>query len=438
MTEFLNSEERIKKIYEIELDVNFGMWEAVIKANFPELVFPAEIAMSMLTQILIKDITNPFALVLIGPPSSGKTICINFFNKIAGFTYASDKFSPASFVSNAANVKKEDLPKVDLLPRIRYKMFLIRDFTTTLSKREEDLTELLGLMTRALDGQGLDTDTGIHGSRKVEGEYLFMMLAASTPIQPRVLKTMGNLGSRIFFLHMRGKEKNEEELAEQIISANASDKEKVCHVATRQFVHTLWFHNPDGINWKKDKDPKECILMIARAAKLLACLRGVINIWQDESVEGKFHHQEPNIEHPDRINQLFYNLARGHALIHGRSQITTDDLTVVLELAIDSAQIKRVRLFRALLDNSGSMTTSQVMEALKCSQTTALKEMEVLGILGICDLNKHDQYVVGRPENQLQLRAEWKWFISDECRALRRPSDKDESTGANLGSKSDN
>jgi len=163
--------------------------------------------LSIISQILIKEISNPFALVLVDVPSSGKTIAINFFDRIPELTYATDKFTPASFVSNASNVKKEDLKNIDLLPKLKYKMFLIRDLATIFSKRDDDLNECLGILTRVLDGEGLNTDTGVHGQRQYVGEYLFMILGASTPLPRKVWKMMGSLGSRLFFLNLGSKKK---------------------------------------------------------------------------------------------------------------------------------------------------------------------------------------------------------------------------------------
>lgn len=100
-------EGRFKQIPPPELPVSFQDWREVIEANFPGLVSPAEVCASVLAQILIQDVTNPFALVLIDVPSAGKTITINFFDGINGITHATDKFTPSSFVSNAVNVKKK-------------------------------------------------------------------------------------------------------------------------------------------------------------------------------------------------------------------------------------------------------------------------------------------------------------------------------------------
>jgi len=411
---------RIMRIEKLEREVSFSEWQETIKNNFPELLFPAEIGLSIISQLLIKEITNPFALVLVDVPSAGKTITINFFSEIEGLTYATDKFTPASFVSNATNVKREDLSKIDLLPRLKYKLFLIRDLSTIFSKREEDLNECLGLLTRVLDGEGLNTDTGVHGQRHYVGEFLFMILAGSTPIPPRVWKMMGNLGSRLFFLNMGVKEKSEEELAEQITTLAYKEKEKICRLTTKHFLQTLWQKNQNGIEWNKTQDKKEDKIIIARCARLLAKLRGVLNVWKDKSQEGEVYDYNYHvIEKPDRINQLFYNLCRGHAVVCGRTQINRDDLKLIVELAIDSSPTIRAKLFRKLLENNGVMKTSEVEIALQCSKPTALKEMETLKILGVCLIIQDGYGEVGEPEKTIHLSEDFKWFLTDECRAIR-------------------
>lgn len=404
---------RIAKCPVPENPVTFDAWADTISANFPDLCFAAETALSTLAQFLIKDITNPFALVLIDVPSSGKTIVINFFDDMPQLTYATDKFTPASFVSNAANVPKEMLDDIDLLPRIQYRLFLIRDLATLFSKREDDLNELLGILTRVLDGEGLNTDSGVHGQRQYNGEYLFMMLAASTPIPPRVMKAMGNLGSRLFFLSINSHGKDEDELAAQVADLSYKAKEKTCRLATRDFLYGLWNTYPQGIEWNKKADSIELLPIIARCAMLLASLRGVINVWHDD-FNGEFKYATPIIERPDRINQLFYNLARGHALVSGRTQIASEDLKAIVELCVDGAPSGRAKLFRKLIEHGGTMTTSEIEQELKCSKPAALNEMKTLVILGVCSLHENTG-----GDNKISLSEDFKWFLSHECRTIR-------------------
>src|SRR3989344_6493489 len=411
-----------KRVFEAPMgaDVTFAEWRETVQRNFPELVFPAEVSLAVVSQILITEITNPFALVLVDVPASGKTITLNFFAEIEGLSYATDKFTPASFVSNAANVKKKDLQEVDLLPRIQYKTLLVRDFATLFSKRDDDLAELMGLLTRVLDGEGLNTDSGVHGKRHYVGEYLFMMLGASTPIPPKVWKLMGALGSRLFFLRMNAQDKSEEELIEQLVTQTAKNKERECRTITKELLYTLWRKYPNGFDWDRAKDKKEFLAVIVRCAQLLAHLRGNINVWKEWDEEGRvYNYNPPTIEKPDRINQLLYNLARGHALVCGRTQINEDDLKLVIEIATDSAPTIRSKLFRKLLEKNGVMSTGEVEIALDCSKPTALKEMETLKFLGICYFASNSYGQVGEPEKEIHLVEAFKWFLGEECIRLR-------------------
>lgn len=406
---------RIEKCPAPEKTVSFDEWSNVVKANFPDLIFPAEVGLSVCAQTLIKDISNPFALVFIDVPSSGKTIVVNFFDDLPEITYSTDKFSAASFVSNAANVSKAELAQVDLLPRIQYRMFLIRDLAPLFAKRDEDLNESLGILTRVLDGEGLNTDSGVHGHRGYRGDYFFTLLAASTPIQPHVWKVMGNLGSRLLFLGVNSRNKDEGELANQLVDVAYKEKEKACREATRDLLYSLWGQYPAGVEWDKKADPQAVRAIITRCAMLLARLRGVVNVWQDDFMSTDYKFGTPLVEKPDRLNQQFYNLARGHALVSGRTQLSMDDVRPIVELCIDGAPTARARVFRLLIDRGGSLRTSEVEKALNCSKPTALKEMKTMQILGICT---YSELTMGQ-EYEITLIDDLAWFLGAEFQEMR-------------------
>jgi hypothetical protein len=140
--------------------LNFEQWQAVISDSFPAYTRPAEICASVFAQLLLNDVANPFALCLVDVPSSGKTITLNFFD-VPGLAYTSDSFTPASFVSHASNVKREELARVDLLPRIRYRVMIVRDLAPIFGAKEDELLKTMGILTRALDGEGLRIDSGV-------------------------------------------------------------------------------------------------------------------------------------------------------------------------------------------------------------------------------------------------------------------------------------
>jgi 5S rRNA maturation endonuclease (ribonuclease M5) len=403
---------RVAKVEAPENPVTIVEWREVVAKNFPALTRPAEVCASVVTQLLLNDVANPFALVLLDVPSSGKTITENFFD-VPRLSYTTDHFTPASLVSNACNVKREDLIKVDMLPRIRYKTLIVRDLAPIFGAKEDALLEMVGRLTRALDGEGLETDSGVHGQRGYKGDYLFMMLAGSTPLSPRVYKVLGTLGSRLFFLQLHSETKSHKQLVAQNRGKDRREKERLCREATDSLLRTLWASNPNGVDWNKEGDTDDCLLVVARCAELLASLRGTIQIWRSDH-DDSIGHSIPVIEQPDRINCLLYNLARGHALLCGRRQITQDDLWPVLEVTFDSASTSRAKLFRHLIEKDGTLKTPDVENLLKCTAPTARNEMEALAVLSVVD-----KIEITGHATIITLAERFNWFVEDECSLLR-------------------
>lgn len=401
--------------------IEIDEWRGIVGDHFPDLLFPAEAGLSVIGQLLIEDIKNPFALVYVDVPSSGKTIALNFFSTTKDLIYTTDNFTPASFVSHSANTKKAELERNDMLPQIRYKTVIVRDLAPIFAKREEDVQAMLGILIRVLDGEGLETNSGLYGKRGYVGDYLFMMLSASTPIRPKIWKAMGNLGSRLFFVNINGAEKDETTLANQLKNS-CRDKEILCREATEEFIKTLWNKYPKGVFWNKENDDPRLMQIIARLAKILAKLRSSINVWEESFGQKKYNHTQPITEMPDRLNQLLYNLTRGHALVCGRENISQEDLKTTFNVALDSAPPNRAKIFKHLIYKDGRLATNEVMEILKCSRPTALKLMQEMTILEIVDtdgnLDDESETFGGRPEQVITLKAKYEWFISEECKEL--------------------
>lgn len=402
---------------------NIEQWRETITDNFSDLLIPAEAGLSVITQLLIKDITNPFALVFVDVPSSGKTIALNFLSTIKELVYTTDNFTPASFVSHSANTKKEQLEKNDMLPQIKYKTMLVRDLAPIFAKRDEDVQAMLGILIRVLDGEGLETNSGLYGKRGYVGDYLFMMLAASTPIRPKIWKVMGNLGSRLFFINIGSKEKDEVTLVNQL-KTSCKEKELKCKKVSEDFIKTLWHKYPKGIQWDMEKDNADILMNAIRFAKILAKLRSSINESEDSFGNRKYNHTEPITEMPDRISQLLYNFMRGHALACGRETIMEEDLAIAFRVALDSAPPNRSKIFKELIKNKGQLTTSQIEKILGRSKPMALKYMEEFEILGVSVIIKpkseteidFGDWEVN--EHKLLLTKDYSWFATEECGKL--------------------
>jgi hypothetical protein len=71
----------------------------------------------------------------------------NFFFLSKTFEFYTDNFSAKSFVSHSTAVKREELEKIDLLPRIKDKFFITPELSPTFTKKDDDLIEILGILT---------------------------------------------------------------------------------------------------------------------------------------------------------------------------------------------------------------------------------------------------------------------------------------------------
>jgi hypothetical protein len=128
--------------------------KSVCNDNLPGLWDSLEFELSIQKILNIKDCTLPFAGIVLGRPSSLKTVGIELFRNWHMYTFYTDSFSAKSMVSHSTAVKKEDLAKIDMLPKIKNKFLLTPELSPTFAKKDDDLIEILGILTRILDGHG--------------------------------------------------------------------------------------------------------------------------------------------------------------------------------------------------------------------------------------------------------------------------------------------
>ena len=161
--------------------------------NLPGLWDSLEFELAIQKILNIADCTLPFAGIVLGSSSSLKTVGIELFRKWHNVFYT-DSFSAKAFVSHSTAVKKEDLPKIDMLPKIKNKFLLTPELSPTFAKKDDDLIEILGILTRVLDGHGYESDTGAHGHRGYNESMTFAWAGAAVDIPYKVHKYLGTLG----------------------------------------------------------------------------------------------------------------------------------------------------------------------------------------------------------------------------------------------------
>jgi hypothetical protein len=377
---------------EVTSPVTIQDLRAIVEGQFPGY-WPAVTAGLATTATVLLKGANPTAMIYVGGPSCGKTTVANFFSRAEVVVadgdithelfYRSDGFTPAAFVSQAANVAKKDLDNVDLLPRIKNKVLVTVELAPIFRGKDDDLTKTFAVITRVLDGQGLQTDSGTHGRRGYDGEYLFGWIGCTTPFRGNVWRIMGQLGSRLFFFPMdEGRDVTVADLVDGDSGPRYAERLAICSHAVGSFLSRL-FEEHGGVRsvrWDADGDPREVKKWIAKFATALARLRSEP---VRESEFGEYIAEKT--EQPRRAYAVLSNLARAHAVLYGRTTLTDADLRLVASVAIGTMPTSRRRVFRALmLQEHRLMTVSDVMAVLGVTaEETAKKVMEDMDALGV-------------------------------------------------------
>ena len=358
--------------------VDYQDWHTTVCTALPKLEPHVVVCASAFAQLMIKDVTNPFAVILEGAPASGKTTCLSLFQEAKAVVHVTDRVTSAAFVSNSSQVSKEKLADVDLLPKIQYKTLICNDLGSWFSMKEDDLEDALGKFTRVMDGHGLSTDTGTHGHRGYSGEYLFMMLGACVTIQKKVRDRMGNLGPRLFMLKMPPIEHQSDEALLASLSHSYGDQQKRLQRVTKDFIYSLWIKHPDGIEWDRSSDDRRILEALLTLAKTLSKLRGTL-----DKQSGKML-----VESPERALQILYNVTRGIAILQGRQRITGAELPYVLKLVLDSGAPSESLTLSALLAHDGQVDAKTLSAMRGVSVQQARTYMKDFAPLGIAHLSK--------------------------------------------------
>lgn len=417
--------------WEFALHEKYQKLKNTIHEKMPDAWEPLEFTLSVLMILNIKDNSLPFAGIILGNPSSSKTVGIELL-RTCSRVYYSDSFTPKSFVSHNTSVKKDDLKKIDLLPRIKNKTFLAPELSPIFTKKDDDLIELIGILTRVLDGKGFVSDSGSHGQRGYPEDIMFTMVGASVDIPYRVYKILGSIGPKLYFLRLPKKNKKEDEYISQLKSKTFnSDFAEIQRLVSD---YLQWFDRcPVGeldkekmlcmIEWSEGRENKDVLLKIVKLGKLLSSLRGIVATRETYNTDGiNYAYTIANKEEPDRAMRELYNLARGHALSQGRNYITDDDYGLLVKVTLSTASRERVEVFKLLIENDGKLSTTDVEDGLNTSANTAKRTMAEFKALGLVTLDKVTKQV-GNLDVEIwyaTLMDEFKEFTDPKFTALSR------------------
>jgi predicted transcriptional regulator len=403
----------------------------VVSNNLPNLWPALEFALSVKSILNVKDCTLPFAGIILGPPSSLKTVVIELF-KGCEYTFHTHDFSPRSWVSHNAAVKKEKLKDVDLLPMTKNKLFLTPELAPLFSQRDEDLLQQLGILTSVLDGHGYGSNTGAQGYRGYDEDVMFTWLGASVDIPYKVHKHLSLLGPKLYFFRLPKIEESDESYYDHK-DEDFDKKKQAIRIALLEYLE--YFETNPYIGFEPNNDLPKIPLdhsrdnefahrYIIKLGKLLAPLRAVVPTWETRDSQGsEYNFDIAIVEDPSRAITQLRNLARGHALSQGRDYITLDDIPMLIHVVLSTCSLARATIFELLIADNGSLVTSQIVQSLNTTKPTALRTMTELKATGLVDM-KEEAGGYHNLESEITLKDKFNWFLSDTFEQLRERKEK--------------
>jgi hypothetical protein len=408
-----------------------------VKQNIPSLWIPLEFTLSVKCIINIADVDRPFAGIVLGAPSTLKTTTLRMLNKWPQ-TFYTDDFTTKSLVSHSTTATKEELAEIDMLPSWKNKFVLLPELAPIFTTKDEDLTHLLGILTRVLDGQGYISNSGAHGQRGYDEKIMFVMAGASVEIPHRVYKALGYLGPKLYFLRLSKEKVKTSDQRIVNLKESFADKEQKVQTALFEYLKCLEIR-PDmqtdkdsslqKIQWDHSNDHEEALKYILNLSDLLAPLRGVAQTWETKGTQGSdYSYTIPIVEHTSRAEKQLYNFARGHASSNGRNFVTIEDIPVVIKVVLSTGPAERVSILDALIKAGGSLDTSQITGALEMSKPTALRTMTELALLGLVDMSpklgtEHLAEETGQINDPKKITLKdsfMAWLKTDEFKALKQ------------------
>lgn len=149
---------------------------------------------------------------------------------------------------------KEKLREIDLLPRLKNKLFLVSELAPIFSARDDELLQVMGILTRVVDGQGYQNHTGAQGHRGYDENIMFSWIGASVDIPPKVHRILGTLGPKLYFFRLPREEENEDYYYDLKDENFGSNKQKI-KIALHEYLAYFDMNPENAANEEEDGPP---------------------------------------------------------------------------------------------------------------------------------------------------------------------------------------
>lgn len=320
----------------------------------------------------VKD--NPVWIYLMGPAGVGKTELLTSMQGSKRCVFRS-KVTPNCLVSGWRGEGSKD---PSLIPKLKGKTFVAKDFTEILGMPEPAQREIYSTLRGAFDGY-VDKSFG-NGMDRHYHDCHFSMIAGVTPA---ILKYRENaMGER--FLKYRLSAQTDDALDAQLDSALGSIGAKRDRDDRLQNVVTGFLKKKLPKREELPAIGERARARLKDAARLVAAMR--------TQVERDQRHDQPTYmperESPIRVAKQLALLAVVLAWIDGEREVGEAAIRIVEKVALDTVCGFDLDIVSSIMGAGGSASRRDVADLCSIPTSTVSRRMEDLVMTGIVDLSE--------------------------------------------------
>jgi hypothetical protein len=319
-------------------------------------------------------------LLIVGPPSDGKTFAVLLLKNAAGVYYLDTVTE--NFLASGYRDEKTGKSAPNLFKELDGKCIIIKELGTVFGLRADKVKKFLGDLQAIYDRE-YHKATGTIGT--IHGKAAFTLVACVTPATLRDHhEYMARIGPRFLMYRPPQLTEAEEDEGLDMLWDEQGDKRKGLIDDLRKLTAE---HLQECLSRSLQPRAEEGgqQQFINRLSKLVTCGRTVVQRQPVFDEDGKSRY-EPEInqqERPFRVQHQLRNLARGLALAHGRTRITDHELELVRRVAISSFPSDRADVIALLPDHPAGLTVKACALEIRKSEDRASQLLDELVRIGL-------------------------------------------------------
>ena len=368
-----------------------------IMKYFPDIAEELELVVAIHTSLNIKEISQPVAIFLMGPPASGKTTTLELIKPLNDVIWR-DNFTPAALVSGVKDMDPEEM----LLYQLNEHTLVVPEFAPL--SQNQNAKQIMADLTRLCDSNGLIRQTGF-GDIGFSKHMRFNLIFATVRFDEKSYTLMSTMGPRLLTIRFTKKKQSFADISKRLVKISQerpySEKLEIGCKIVQTFMNKISKIYPNGISINSKMDDSSTVQTIADYSQLLAMLRGLV------IKQGREFTSEVIKEDPQRCFTTLITIARSLSFIRGRSFISPQELSMIKRIVFDSADPNRVNILKNLLKN-GSISTSKFVKDSGLSRATVYRRFHELVLLGLCNFTKKP--TKSKPESCIILDEKWKFL----------------------------